>query len=335
MTAARRNTSTLLPLSIAALSLGACAGDQSSIDPAGPQADAIAGHLWFFVAVCTVVYATVMGALVYALFRRNRPDVPESRDRTLRTAVASAAGVTVLIVIVFLVHAVWTGRELAALTSEEMLTIEVVGHQWWWQVQYKEGDTPYVTTANEIHIPVGEPVRFELTSRDVIHSFWIPNLHGKNDLIPGKSTAIVLQADRAGVYRGQCAEFCGMQHAKMAFLVVAQPREEFQQWVLQQQRPSRQPVTPEEKRGMEVFVSSQCMVCHTVRGTTAGGVTGPDLTHLASRRTIGAATLPNRRGQLGGWILDPHSVKAGVRMPPNKFESDDFHALLSYLESLD
>lgn len=333
MTAARRSLFILPPLLIA-LSIGACAGDQSSIDPAGPQADAIAEHLWFFIAVCTVVYAAVVAALVHALFRRNRPEVAESRDGRMRTVVASAAGVTVVIVIGFLVHAVWTGRELAALTSEEMLTIEVVGNQWWWQVQYKKGDTPYITTANEIHIPVGEPVRFELTARDVIHSFWIPNLHGKKDLIPGKTTSIVLQADRPGVYRGQCAEFCGLQHAKMAFLVIAQPPEEYQQWALQQQRSAREPVTPEQTRGMEVFVSSQCMVCHTIRGTTARGATGPDLTHLASRRTIGAATLPNRRGHLGGWILDPHSVKAGVRMPPNQFESDDFHALLSYLESL-
>jgi cytochrome c oxidase subunit II len=317
------------------ISLSGCRGDQSSLDPAGHQAQAIADHWWFFLIVCTVVYVLVLAATGWAMFRRNRaPADEEQSERRITRVVAASVGATVIIVFVFLVHAVWTGRTLGSLPRRDMITIEVVAHQWWWDISYKQKEAPYLRTANEIHIPVGEPVQINVISRDVIHSFWVPNLHGKIDAVPGRLNNIVLQADRPGVFRGQCAEFCGLQHAHMAFLVIAQPRAEYDHWIAAQRQPSRPPATAEEQRGHDLFVSSQCAVCHMIRGTTAFGRTGPDLTHLASRRTLAAATLPFSRGHLGGWVADPQGVKPGNRMPRSDFESQDFNALLAYLESL-
>jgi cytochrome c oxidase subunit II len=315
--------------------LAGCRGSQSALDPAGHQAQAIANHWWFFLIVCTVVYVLVIGALVWALFRRHRgPDGEEESERKTTRAVAVSVGLTAVIVFGFLIDAIWTGRILGSLPRRDMITIEVVAHQWWWQVAYKEGEQHYLRTANEIHIPVGEPVQIDLLSRDVIHSFWVPNLHGKIDAVPGRLNNLVIQADRPGVFRGQCAEFCGLQHAHMAFLVIAQPRPEYDAWLAAQRQPSREPQTAEQHRGREIFISSQCAVCHTIRGTRAFGNTGPDLTHLGSRRTLAAATIPNTRGHLGGWIADPQSIKPGNRMPPGDFDSNDFNALLAYLESL-
>lgn len=305
-----------------------CRGDQSSLDPAGHQAQAIASHWWFFLAVCVVVYLLVAVALAWALLSRNRS------DRRAPVIVSAAAAITVAVVFAFLLHAVWTSRSLASLSRPDLPVIEVVGHQWWWEVSYLEGETPVLRTANEIHLPVGVPVALDLATRDVIHSFWVPNLHGKTDMIPGRVNRIVLRADRAGVFRGQCAEFCGLQHAHMGLVVVAKPREEYERWFAMQRRPASEPLSAEARRGREVFVSSQCAVCHTIRGTMAMGRTGPDLTHLASRRTLGAATLPNTRGHLGGWIADPQAIKPGVRMPASHFEAEDFNGLLAYLEGL-
>ncbi|HYD82403.1 MAG TPA: c-type cytochrome, partial [Opitutus sp.] len=192
-----------------------------------------------------------------------------------------------------------------------------------------------VETANEIHVPVGRPVHLQLRSADVIHSFWVPRLHGKRDLIPGRDTSLWIRADREGEYRGVCAEFCGHQHAHMQFVVVAQPAEEFEAWLAQQRTAAREPTTERQKRGREVFFSATCVMCHTVRGTPAGSRVGPDLTHFGSRRTLAAAALPNERAELAKWVLDPQSVKPGVRMPPHAFETEDLEALLDYLESLE
>ena len=173
----------------------------------------------------------------------------------------------------------------------------MIGHQWWWEVRYVDPDSSRLaTTANEIHIPVGQPVRFRVTARDVIHRFWIPNLHGKIDLIPGQENTIWLQADEVGVFRGQSAEFCGLQHALMAFLAVAHPPEEFTSWLEQQRQPAVTPAEPILERGQEVFLRSQCMLCHTVRGTGAFSRMGPDLTHIGSSRTLAAATIPIHSG---------------------------------------
>jgi len=211
----------------------------------------------------------------------------------------------------------------------------VTGHQWWWEIQYQDA-TPsnIVTTANEIHIPVGRPVQIQLRSGDVIHSFWIPNLHGKKDAFPDHETSLWLQADREGFFDGQCAEFCGAQHAHMRMQLVAESESKFQSWLQNQRQSAPQPQSDMQKKGQQVFLSHTCVTCHTIQGTDAGARLGPNLTHLASRQKIAAGTLPNMTGHLAGWIIDPQKIKPGVRMPQNPLNPEDLRALLEYLESL-
>jgi cytochrome c oxidase subunit 2 len=215
--------------------------------------------------------------------------------------------------------------------GETAFTIDVVGRQWFWDVSYPGQD---VRTANEIHIPVGVRVAVKVSTKDVLHSFWVPRLNRKMDMIPGQENTLLLEADAPGTYRGQCAEYCGLQHAHMAFLVVAEPRADFDAWLAAQSRPASAPTSESERRGRGVFLSSACADCHTVSGTDADARVGPDLTHFASRRTIGAGTIPNRKGYLGGWILDPQHLKPGNKMPGITFNGSDFQALLDYVESL-
>jgi cytochrome c oxidase subunit II len=230
---------------------------------------------------------------------------------------------------------VLTDRALAALPLKDGVVIQVTAHQWWWEIVYDDNEPSRVfRTANEIHVPVGRPVVLKLKSDDVIHSFWVPNLHGKKDLVPGHEWTLTFRADEPGVYRGQCAEFCGHQHAKMAFFVVAQEPAEYEKWAEAQRQPAKEPSNDAQKRGQEVFLSSPCIMCHTIEGTLAQARMAPDLTHLASRSTIAAGALPNTRGNLGGWVLDPHSSKPGVAMPPTALSAADLQALLAYLESL-
>ena len=177
-------------------------------------------------------------------------------------------------------------------------------------------------------------MQLTLTSMDVIHSFWVPQLHGKIDLIPGTATTLWLRADQPGEYRGMCAEYCGVQHAKMQFLVVAEPPDQFQAWLDLQRQPAAVPTDPLAQRGLQVFLSSSCVTCHAIRGTSATGALGPELTHLASRRTLGAGILPNTRGTLAGWIADPQSIKPGVHMPPSDLTGEQLQALVVYLETL-
>ena len=191
-----------------------------------------------------------------------------------------------------------------------------------------------VTTANEIHVPVNAPVVVLTNSTDVIHSFWVPSITGKRDLLPGYSSAFWFKVEQPGVYRGQCAEFCGFQHAHMGFSVIAQPMDDFQAWQQQQLKPASDPTNDQTKRGREVFLTHACLMCHTIRGTDAGARMGPDLTHLASRNMIAAETLPNTPGALGGWILDPQRIKPGAEMSPNSLSPDDLQALLAYLQTL-
>jgi cytochrome c oxidase subunit 2 len=309
---------------------------QSVLDPAGPQARTIAEVTWWFFGLLTVVYVLVIGALLWAVLRRRRDsdDAPET-SRRLTTVVASAVGVTIATLVVLSVVSVVAGRGLTSPSGPGAITIDVIGHQWWWEFQYHDvSANERVNSPNELHIPVGVPVALKAMSRDVIHSFWVPNLHGKRDLIPGTVTHTWIQADRPGVYRGQCAEFCGHQHANMAFLVVAEPAEKFQQWLIQQRKGAPQPKTDAQKRGHDIFMSGPCVMCHTIRGTPAGSRVGPDLTHVAGRLTLAAGTLPRTRGHLAGWIMDSQSIKPGNRMPPNALTGDDLQALLAYLETL-
>jgi cytochrome c oxidase subunit 2 len=312
------------------------AAAHSVIGSAGPQAAHIEWLWWVMLWVCVAVYATTMYVLLLGLFRRHRATEPSTvPQRKLWTYICVSVGATVLVLLGLLVSSVLVGRATSDLSLGGALTIKLTGYQWWWGVEYQHPEIDRrITTANEIHIPVGRPVTFTMTAGDVIHSFWVPNLHGKRDLIPGQNTTISFRADRPGVFRGQCAEFCGYQHAHMALFVVAEPEQRFEEWYSNQIKAAVQPATDEQKHGQMVFLTSDCTLCHTIRGTDAGGRTAPDLTHLKTRETIAAGTLRNTRGHLGGWIVNPQSDKPGNRMPQHAFSASDLRSLLAYLESL-
>jgi cytochrome c oxidase subunit 2 len=232
---------------------------------------------------------------------------------------------------------VWTMIVTAAVgrpPSNTQLTVEITASQWWWSVRYTNVLPDQVfTTANEIHIPVGQPVRVELISADVIHSFWIPQLAGKMDVIPGQTNISWLQADRAGSYRGQCAAFCGAQHAHMALLVVADSAADFAAWQAHQRADSPEPANDRAREGEQIF-REHCAVCHTIRGVTPAGVRGPDLTHLMTRRTLAAGAMPNSTGELERWIADAQSVKPGAAMPRQALSGTELAAVTNYLHSL-
>jgi len=303
---------------------------QSALAPAGPQAARIGDLWWLMFWVCTAVYALVVLALLAAVTRRREaagiaPVVhpPAAGERRLGRWVGGATAVSAVILLGLLVASVSTGSALESLARPNSVSIDLVGYQWWWQVQYSDPmPSRRVVTANEIHIPVGQPVRLRVTSRDVIHSFWVPALHGKKDLIPGRTNDLWLRADRPGVFRGQCAEFCGWQHAHMALLVIAETPQQFAAWLDAQRQTAKPPADPLAIKGQQVFDTGPCALCHTIAGTQAVGSAGPDLTHLASRRTLAAG------------ILDPQSLKPGNRMPAISLGADDLQALLAYLETL-
>jgi cytochrome c oxidase subunit II len=317
-------------LSVALLLIG-CGGDdhlQSALHPAGSAAERIAWLWWFMFIVLTAVFVIVMGLLMFAIFRR-RTEEGEQPPLGNKFIIVSAIVMPSVILVVLLIFSIRASLDLRV--PAEGFPVRVIGHQWWWEVQYYEHG---FTTANEIHVPVGQPVIFELTSADVIHSFWVPNLGGKMDLIPGHTNLFSLHAVRPGIYRGQCAEFCGLQHALMAFVVVALPQEEFDVWLEAQQRTPPAPATPGLQRGQQVFFEAACNNCHAIAGTEADGRIGPDLTHIGSRRSLGAGILRNNRGNLAGWITNPQPLKPGNRMPASFLPPEDLHDLVSYLESL-
>jgi len=327
-----------LSLLVAAASTLACSGNESALDPAGPQAARINGMAWYMFAVSALVWMAVVTALLIAARKgstRDLADQSDSMNARLKRPVVTATSITVLILIGLLVYDVATGHALASLPRDKALRIEITGHQWWWEATYVDPVAGrQVTTANEIHIPVGEPVQIIGSSADVIHSFWIPNLAGKKDLIPGHATATWIQADRPGIYRGQCAEFCGHQHANMAVLVMAESRDEFNSWYETQLLPAAPPSDSVSKAGEAVFMSKGCPLCHTVGGTRALGRIGPPLTHIGSSYTLAAGTLKNTRGNLAGWIVDPQGIKPGAKMPPNDLSGSELQAILSYLGNL-
>lgn len=326
--------------SLAALVLSGCSPIQSALSPEGDTARVILQLFWFFTAVCAAVWLIVMILLGLAVMRRRtaspdplvEPDPGE--ERRIGWIVGGGVAATVIILTVFTLASFLTNKSFAE-PRPHGLTIKVTGHQWWWQVNYEahQPDQSF-ETANEIHIPVGQPVKLDFESPDVIHSFWVPNLAGKQDLIPGRFTSLTIEADKPGVYRGQCAEYCGIQHAHMAMFVVAQSASEFEAWRAHQLKSAAVPANPDLRHGQQVFQSSACAMCHTISGTNAGGRVGPDLTHFGSRMTIAAGTLRNSPGNLTGWIADPQSVKPYTRMPAVALTGPDLIAVSHYLESL-
>jgi cytochrome c oxidase subunit 2 len=316
---------------------------QNALQPAGVQAAHI-GQLWnLTLAVCAIVFAAVLLATLVALMRNRRDnagaepnlDSLTRPERRTRRAVVAASIVSVVALCGLIVADVLTDRALSKLPVDNPVHIDMTGQQWWWQVQYAtERDSPGFATANELHIPVNRPVIVTLKAGDVIHSFWVPNLHGKKDMLPGITTSIVFRADKPGVYRGQCAEFCGAQHALMAMLVIAEPPERYDAWLRQQAQPARTSLDATARHGRDVFEKSACAGCHTVRGTSANGTLAPDLTHLMSRQTIAAGVLANTPGNLAAWIRDPHAWKAGVTMPAVPLSDSDLHAVVTWLATL-
>jgi cytochrome c oxidase subunit 2 len=310
---------------------------QSALAPAGPQAARLAHLWWIFFWVCLAVYVLTIAFFAWAIIRsrRNAAPIPDHR---LAYGVGTASALSIVILFALLVTSVAIGRDVGTFAQSDprQLEIDVTGHQWWWEVKYPDALAPSqsITTANEIHIPIRTPILLRLATRDVIHSIWIPSLHGKRDLINGRVNKLWIQADKPGVYRGQCAEYCGMQHAHMALVVIAETPEEFAQWKSKQSEGAKAPTSDAALRGMQVFLAAPCGKCHNITGLDAYGAIGPDLTHLESRRTIAAGTLINNRGNLAGWISNAPSIKPGVLMPPNVMTASEMNDLLAYLETL-
>lgn len=330
------------PLAVAVLvSLGSgAAASPSALAPAGPDAARVATWSWVLFTIAAVVFAVVLVLLLFAVLRRraraggaDHAPLPQARERRWFIFVVLAGGVVPAVTLstvmgINVMSEVTVAREAA----RPQLTVQVIGHQWWWEVYYPgEG----FTTANELHVPVGQPVEVKLSAADVIHSFWVPQLSPKFDLIPGQTNTLTLTADRPGTFRGQCAEFCGLQHAHMAFVVVADPPPVYAAWAAGQRQPAPEP--PRNTlafEGQQIVQGSACVYCHAIRGTNASSRLGPDLTHLASRQTLGAGTLPNTPGNLAGWVVNAQAIKPGNKMPPMYLSSTELRAVLAYLQTL-
>jgi cytochrome c oxidase subunit 2 len=324
---------------LALLALSGCSGWQSVLDPKGPQAERLAELIWIFTAISAVIWLAVMVVLLMAIVPRS-PDRPNplalrvATERRSLVTVAAAAAATLLIVIALTAVSYLSQRHLYA-KQRSAVVVTITGHQWWWDIRY-ESDRPdqVATTANELYIPVGEPITVKLASSDVIHSFWIPSLMGKQDLIPGQDNELQFTADRPGIYRGQCAEFCGWQHAHMGIMAVVLPKEQFGAWRNAQIAPAVPPEDAVRQQGASIFQNKACVMCHTVRGSSAGSRVGPDLTHFGSRKSIASATLPMSRGNIAAWVVDPQGIKPGTNMPNVSLAADEIDPLVSYLEGL-
>ena len=306
----------------------------TTLGAGSPEAARVTHLTWFLIIFAAVVYAIVIGVMLVAI-RRGRSGSSADVDLT-RVGVRPVIIGGAVILVVLLISAAVTGSGLAAFTEKPDMQIDLTGHQWWWEVRHGDSATgQFFRTANEIHVPVGRQVEIALTSADVIHSFWVPRLQGKIDVIPGDTNLIRFTATKTGRYRGQCAEYCGMQHANMAFEVVVDDDSTYQRWLATQQQPAAPPTHSVARLGEQLVVQGPCAMCHTISGTPAAGIVGPDLSHLASRATIAAGALPNDRASLAGWISNAPALKPGVGMPAlPQFTGRQLLAITTYLESL-
>ncbi len=280
-----------------------------------------------------LVFVSVEAILIYSVIRfRRRPETGMPPQVHGNTRLEIAWTIAPAVVLAFIgVPTISTIFDTARPAPPEALKVQVIGHQWWWEFRYPELN---IVTANELHLPAGRPVTFSLESADVIHSFWLPRLGGKQDVTPNRVNHLTFTPERPEVYYGQCVEFCGVQHALMRLLAVVQPEQDFQAWVRAQQAPPVPPSDDMSRRGAELFARGACAGCHTVAGTTAQGKFGPDLTHVGSRMTIAARTLPNTPENLAAWLRDPQRVKPGNRMPNLNLSEEDISLLVAYLQSL-
>lgn len=312
--------------------------------PASRYASDVAQLGWWMIGVATVVWLVVSFVALRAI-RRGRPQrgyvapVLANDDTRSATPVIAATAITVLILLAFMAYDFVIGRAHAQphdpRHTDGALGVTVYARQWWWEFVYDDTiAAKRLSTANELHIPVGVPIQLGLTSPDVIHSAWIPRLGGKQDLTPGYFTTLRFTADTAGVYYGVCAEFCGAQHANMRFQVVAHPPAEFEAWRAREAQPAPPPPDSVAREGQKIFMSGTCAVCHTIAGTDARGTVGPSLTHVAGRRTLAANTLINNEENLARWIRDPQRVKPGTQMPSTDMPEPALRALVAYLATL-
>ena len=301
-------------------------------DPAGPYAWPVTTLTWVLLAMAASVLVLVLVALWLALFGGDR-----AKAKVGGTTVIWIGGIALPVVVLsaLLVYGLSLTANLSDRIRGDEMRVRVTGEMWWWRVAYLDADgRPAMHDANELHIPVGEPVVLELESADVIHSFWVPQLSGKLDMIPGRRNLMRIQADRPGVFGGQCAEYCGGPHALMGFVVVAHETEDFAR--LMETRRARESAAPAggASAGEALFGSAGCAACHRIAGTPANGLAGPDLTHYGSRRTVGAGILPNNRGTTMGWIGNSQAIKPNNRMPAyTTLTGEELRALAAYLEA--
>jgi cytochrome c oxidase subunit II len=316
-------------LSAALIAVSACSGSQSALVTAGRDAEHIASLFRVMSVGALVIWVAVVAIAVYTI------RIGESHSQRAANLLILGGGVAVPIVVLGALIAYGMPLVPTVLAiPDEGLSIRVTAKQWWWRFEYLTA-AGALETANELRLPVGERVRLELASPDVIHSFWVPSLAGKMDMIPGRTTRLALEPTRTGTFRGTCAEFCGASHALMAFSVVVMEPTEFRAWMEREGRAAPAPSDPEAVRGQTAFIANGCTACHTIRGTPAAGRIGPDLTHLGSRRRLAAETLPNDRASLVRWIGDTDGIKPGVHMPAFRaLERDELSALAAYLSDL-
>lgn len=321
--------SPLLVFSVA-LSAAGCAGTQSALDPAGREAEQIADLFTWMVAGALTIWLTVLALAWYA------PRARASQRASLLLITIGGIALPIVVLTALLVYGLSAIPRMTAPAPDDGMHVEVVGQQWWWRVRYVLPGRPPIELANEIHLPVGRRVNARLTSSDVIHSFWIPPLAGKLDMIPGRLTVLPLEPTRTGTFRGACAEFCGTSHARMNLIAVVTEQAAFDAWLTVQAQPAVKPTDPVAQRGRDLFLERGCVTCHTIRGTPARGVVGPDLTHVGSRRTIAAGLLPQRQDEIRRWIAHTDRLKPDVRMPTfTELPDDVLTALAAYLAQLE
>jgi len=305
---------------------------QSVLTPHSGPEHSIATLWWVMFGVACVGLTFIATLLLLGWIRRNRASLPFGGGERAATRLVVGLGIATPIVLLsalFVWSDVFVIRSTAAPSPRTTaMTIQVIGHQWFWEIRYDGGR---VATANELHIPVRTRVNVVGTTADVIHSLWVPELNRKVDLIPGRTNRVLLYADRPGTYLGQCAEFCGVQHAHMELIVVAEPRSRFDSWLRTEGTPLASATTGQ---GLRLFLSDGCANCHAIGGTPAQAHVGPDLTHVGSRTTLAAGTIPNDRAQLAAWLRDPQRIKPGSKMPKLPLSQPDLAGLVSYLESL-
>jgi cytochrome c oxidase subunit 2 len=325
---------------IASFSAAACSrAPMTYMRTFGPAADPVTSLGWGLTLICSLVILIVAGLLLTATLRARATDaafasLPIEHPTGGLRWIYIGTGISTVVLLGLVIWTMFTLAAIASAPSPPVFTVEIRAHQWWWEARYLDDTSDNIfVTANELHIPLGKPVQLHLIGDDVIHSFWIPALAGKTDVIPGQTNISWIEADTLGTYRGQCTEYCGAQHAHMAEFVIAESATDFKQWRDHQLTDAVAPLSELTTRGEAIFLA-RCAACHTIRGTGAGGILGPDLTHIMSRRTLGAGTVPNDPESLRAWINDAQAVKPGSRMPTLDLPQPDIEAVSAYVQTL-